>query len=103
MRVSLLTLLAIVPRIFIALLLGSVGVIFLLRTKSLDELILNCVALTTVLNADELIYSAIMPRKVEVLLSLCEPIELPVRRCHSILPVCRLTLIFVPLVAAMMF
>lgn len=62
-------------RILYACSLGYVGTRFLVYTRSLEDLILNAVALEFILNIDELIYAALAPARTKCLIALTKPIS----------------------------
>jgi len=76
-RVVFVFLTAVAPRIFIATMPGVVGVLYLLDTYALPDMLLNCMCLTFVVDIDELMYEAFAPTRVKFLLDATEPLEYP--------------------------
>ena len=70
-----------VVRGLIAALLLIAGVRYLISTLSLEDILLNAVALEFILNVDELLYEALAPLKTRRLITLLQPI--PVARARS--------------------
>jgi hypothetical protein len=64
----------IVPRLIICLFLGVTGLRFIGKTNSLDDLVLNCVAVAFVMDLDEIAYEGFTPRRLKTLVSQVEPI-----------------------------
>lgn len=58
----------------IAILLGVTGSLYILYTLSLQDLIMNCSALTIVLDVDELWFGALVPRSGKLLMSSLKPL-----------------------------
>jgi len=69
--------LAVIPRIGIAIGLGIIGVMYLLYTRALADLLLNCMCLGFVLDLDELVYEAFAPKRIKFFRDLIEPVEYP--------------------------
>lgn len=49
---------------------------WLVYTRSMSDLMLNAVALSYVLQVDELLYSVVVPSKVKALISMMEPLAM---------------------------
>merc|ERR1712137_258258 len=76
-RVAFVFVFAVIPRILIAAALGVVGVIYLLNTLTLSDMLLNCMCLAFVVDIDELLFDAFAPKRVRFLLDSLEPLEYP--------------------------
>lgn len=66
-----------VPRLAIGVYLGITGVKYLAVTTNLPDIILNCVALGTVLDLDELIYHALVSPGLKHAMRRLEPLRFP--------------------------
>jgi hypothetical protein len=64
----------VVPRLFIVLYLAVTGVRFIGKTHSVDDLVLNCVAIAFVMDFDEIAFEGFAPRRVQTLVSKMKPI-----------------------------
>jgi len=69
--------LVIIPRIGIAFVLGVSGVIFLVVTTSVEDLILNALALEVILIIDELLFRVLFSRAVRDVLTTTRPLLSP--------------------------
>jgi len=67
----------VVPRMLIASWLGVVGLQYLCVTTSLADLFLNAMALTFILELDELFYCIFIPRRAQTLMMNLEPLPVP--------------------------
>lgn len=65
-----------VLQIFIASALLVAGSLWLVYTRDMSDLMLNAVALSYIMELDEMLYSVLVPRKVKVLVDLMEPLPL---------------------------
>jgi len=77
LRRVIVTLLIVLPRLTVILSLYIVGLLYLIATVPLADLILNSVALEVVLAVDNLLFSALGPSDVISLLSKIAPLRLP--------------------------
>ncbi|CAE7363340.1 unnamed protein product [Symbiodinium sp. CCMP2456] len=66
----------IVVRFAVAVTLGAVGTLFLLNTGSIQEVVLNAVALGFILETDELFYDTLVPKGVKAVKDVIEPLPL---------------------------
>lgn len=66
----------IVVRFAVAVTLGAVGTLFLLNTGSIQEVVLNAVALGFILETDELFYDTVVPKGVKAVKDVIEPLPL---------------------------
>ena len=66
-------------RIVLAVLLGCAGSIYLIRTLSIPDLLLNMVALEFVLQLDEMLFAACAPFRLKVLLGQVQPLPCSMR------------------------
>jgi len=69
-------LLCVVPRLGMAGLLGVVGVKYLVVTSTLEDLLLNAMALAFIMDVDELFFSAFAPHRVKSLVTGLRPLNL---------------------------
>jgi hypothetical protein len=65
----------VLPRLFIAVSLGYVGVQYLAKTEDMSDLVLNALALTFVFDLDELLFAILAPRRLHVLIDRVEPLQ----------------------------
>ncbi|CAK8994797.1 unnamed protein product [Durusdinium trenchii] len=79
LRMLLLFVLNILPRLCIALVLGIIGVHFLASTTSVSDLILNAVALEVVLCIDDLFFAVLVPRRVHETVKSLKPLPVTLR------------------------
>ncbi|CAE7574058.1 unnamed protein product [Symbiodinium natans] len=70
-------------RFFIAVGLLYAGVQWLSGTISITELILNAVALSAVLQIDEMVFAALMPKKIQICIQDLEAIKVPYSKARS--------------------
>mmetsp|Transcript_21377 Transcript_21377/g.44068 ORF Transcript_21377/g.44068 Transcript_21377/m.44068 type:complete len:633 (-) Transcript_21377:50-1948(-) len=75
----------ILPRTLIAVFLLWYGLIYLAGTINIDDLLLNAVALEFVKNIDELLFEALVPRRMAAMVSNMA-IQIYVSRHHTLLP-----------------
>ena len=75
----------ILPRLLIAVFLLWYGMIYLAGTINIDDLLLNAVALEFVKNVDELLFEALVPRRMAAMVSHMA-IQIYVSRHHTLLP-----------------
>ncbi|CAE7316150.1 unnamed protein product [Symbiodinium natans] len=66
----------VVVRFAVAVTLGAVGTLFLLNTGSIQEVVLNAVALGFILETDELFYDTLVPKGVKAVKDVIEPLPL---------------------------
>ena len=78
-------LLVILPRTLIAVFLLWLGLIYLSGTINIDDLILNAVALEFIKNVDELLFEALVPRRMAAMVSNMA-IQIYVSAHHTLLP-----------------
>ena len=72
-------------RICVACALLISGCIWLGRTTSITELMLNSVALESVLHVDEFIFSALVPTNLQQKIQILQPVKIKKsRRCPSL-------------------
>jgi hypothetical protein len=64
----------IVPRLFISMFLAVTGVQFIGKTHSVDDLVLNCVAIAFVMDLDEIAFEGFAPRRLQTLINNMDPI-----------------------------
>lgn len=67
-----------IPRLFITFFLAVVGVMYIVATADLHELILNCIALAMILDIDELLYAAFIPLGLKTMMSRADPVVFPI-------------------------
>ena len=82
---ALAVLMVILPRTLIAVFLLWYGLIYLAGTINIDDLLLNAVALEFVKNVDELLFEALVPRRMAAMVSNMA-IQIYVSRHHTLLP-----------------
>jgi len=75
-RVYAIVLFAAVPRAVIAAFLSMAGLFFLCYTVNLEQMLLNSLALSFVLDIDEMIYPIFVPSRVQRVASRMRPFEL---------------------------
>lgn len=63
-------------RFVVASLLGYIGVMWLVNTASLSDLVLNAAAMAFILDLDELVFDNLTPISVQVLLENVEPLQM---------------------------
>jgi len=68
-----------IPRMFVAIFLGWIGMEFLAYTYNNTDLLLNAIALGFVLDIDEMTFSAFAPKRLQALLSQTAVLKLPER------------------------
>ncbi|CAK0810330.1 unnamed protein product, partial [Prorocentrum cordatum] len=66
----------ILPRLFVAGLLAIIGVRFLGKTNRMEDLVLNAVALSFIMDIDEDFFKTLLPRRVQTLVANLEPLPL---------------------------
>merc|ERR1712136_36806 len=59
----------------IAVMLLAAGTLWLMQTEEIQDLLLNCVALSYIVDTDELIYSVFMPSKITTLITVLDPLQ----------------------------
>ncbi|CAE7260639.1 unnamed protein product [Symbiodinium microadriaticum] len=70
-------------RAVIASLLMGAGILWLARTTSIEELMLNAVALNAVLDVDEFLFEGMAPIKIRQRIHRLEPVQVSYSRCRS--------------------
>jgi hypothetical protein len=97
----------IVPRLIICLFLAVTGVRFIGKTHSVDDLVLNCVAIAFVMDLDEVAFEGFVPRRLKTLINEMEPIPckpLNYKASRRLMPVVwQITKIFMVLVSVIAF
>jgi len=74
-RIAFMYFMAVIPRVIITISLGVIGVMYLLNTRALADLLLNSMCLAFVLDMDELVYEAFAPDRIKMFRDLLEPVE----------------------------
>jgi len=85
-----------VMQLGIATILLTSGALWLAYTKTIPDLLANAVALSYVVQVDELIYEVMVPRKVKAVVANLDPIDMSqhrVKKCPSGIPKDALTTI----------
>mmetsp|Transcript_84954 Transcript_84954/g.263906 ORF Transcript_84954/g.263906 Transcript_84954/m.263906 type:complete len:731 (-) Transcript_84954:86-2278(-) len=75
-RAFLITVFAVIPRIFIAIFLGWTGSKFLVFTTTMQDLLLNALALEFILSIDDVLFAVIVPRHVKDMQEHVEPLQM---------------------------
>jgi hypothetical protein len=65
----------VLPKLFIAVALGFVGVRYLANTEDMSDLVLNSLALAFVFELDELLFATLAPRRLRLLIGRMEPLK----------------------------
>lgn len=76
--------LIVLPRIAIAMGLGYVGVLFLGKTSTMEDLVLNAIALAFVAEIDELFFKVFVPRRSHTLMENLEGFPMPHRKARKL-------------------
>lgn len=76
-RFVLLLLVLIIPRVIISVVLTYVGVVFLVVTTDMGDLILNALALAFITDIDDLLFAAFAARHIKTVMREIEPMTLP--------------------------
>ena len=72
-----------VVRVAIASVLLFGGILWLARTTSIEELMLNAVALNSILDVDEFLFAGMAPIKIQSAIRNLKPISVSYSRCRS--------------------
>jgi hypothetical protein len=73
----------IVPRLIICMFLAVTGVRFIGKTHSVDDLVLNCVAIAFVMDFDEIAFEGFTPRRLQTLMNNMKPIPCIAPDCQA--------------------